>query len=144
MAAEKVEVFGTEKEVSIPVVRSGSSEHSCYVTWEATDVSAVRGKHYKGGRGNLSFEPGEKRYMSQCRKNCQRLNMCFSKQILIPIMNDPTGDVMYFNVALGETKGGAKIGDKKETQVMIDHVKGTRCMIDKIYSVFDNNWIYKK
>lgn len=61
MATDKVEVFGTDKEVIIPVLRSGSVDHKCYVTWEAEDISAVRGKHYKGGRGNLSFEPGEKR-----------------------------------------------------------------------------------
>lgn len=62
MATERVEGTGTDKEVVVPVVRTGATDHKCYVSWEAEDMTAVRGKHYRGGRGNLSFEPGEKRY----------------------------------------------------------------------------------
>ena len=45
-------------------------------------------------------------------------------EIVIPIANDPSGDVMFFNVKLIEAQNGAKIGPMKNTQIMIDHVEG--------------------
>ncbi|XP_077973499.1 uncharacterized protein LOC120348632 isoform X2 [Styela clava] len=120
MAAEKVEVSGTDKEVVVPVVRTGAIDNKCYVSWEAEDMSAVRGKHYKGGRGNVSFEPGEK-----------------SKKITIPIVNDPTGEDTSFNVCLGETKGGAKLGEKTKTEVVMHHIRenGEICFDETITHV---------
>ena len=47
-------------------------------------------------------------------------------------MNDPSGDVMYFNVTLGAVRGGAKMGAASRAQILIDHVKGS-CSFERRY-----------
>nr|XP_018671881.1 G-protein coupled receptor 98-like isoform X2 [Ciona intestinalis] len=102
----EIEAFGTDGDVIIPVVRTGMCTHPCQVTWEATDDTALRGKHYRANKGTLNFPAGGQQ-----------------EEITIPIVNDPSGDVMYFNVAITTTKGGVKVGSRGVARVMIDHVQ---------------------
>ena len=83
------EAFGTDGDVRLPVIRAGSCAHPCQVTWEANDDTAVRGKHYRAGKGSLSFEPGEDRYdekifpaASACSRSGDVFSMFCTKRIL--------------------------------------------------------------
>lgn len=61
MADTKFEIRASDGELRIPVMRTGQCTHPCQVTWEAKDGTAVRGKHYKTGKGSLAFVPNESR-----------------------------------------------------------------------------------
>ena len=54
-------IQATKGELRIPVIRTGPCGHPCQVTWEAEDGSALRGKHYRAGKGSLAFVPNESR-----------------------------------------------------------------------------------
>ena len=56
MGEEHLVVFGDKGEVHVPVVRSGRTAYPCTAVWNATDDTALYGRHYQSNKGIIKFD----------------------------------------------------------------------------------------
>lgn len=76
------------------------------------DDTAKDLQHFIGETGSIDFDAGED-----------------TKNILIPILNDPTGDRVVFRVELHSIQGPGKLSANTEATVAIDNLAGKICLI---------------
>lgn len=78
-----------------------------YFDFPFSDDTAKDLQHYIGERGSVDFNAGED-----------------AKNILIPILNDPTGDRVSFQVELHSIQGPGKLSANAQATVAIDNLAG--------------------
>ncbi|XP_050732411.1 sodium/calcium exchanger 2-like isoform X2 [Eriocheir sinensis] len=87
----------------IPVVRKNGADGEITVKWRTIDKSALSGRDFKGGEGELTF------------KHTETL-----QNIEIPIIDDMTPEKdEHFEIELFDPEGGAKLGQINRTAVTI-------------------------
>lgn len=87
----------------VPVIRKQGADGIISCKWRTVDKSALNGKDFKGGEGELVFQHAE-----------------IEKSIEIPIIDDFDAEKdEHFEIEILEPKGGAKIGQINRTTVTI-------------------------
>lgn len=87
----------------LTVVRNGGADGRIVLKWKTSDITAVGGKDYEGGEGELVFAHGES-----------------TKDIEIKIIDDGEFEKdEHFKVEIVGVDGGAEIGRTKQMVVTI-------------------------
>merc|ERR1719346_447529 len=90
-------------DAEISIVRQNGADGEISVKWRTIDKSAINGKDYVGGEGEIKFRHGETQQM-----------------LRIPIVNDMEFEKdENFEIELFEPEGGAKLGKINRTAVTI-------------------------
>ncbi|XP_066905580.1 sodium/calcium exchanger 1 isoform X1 [Halyomorpha halys] len=102
--------------VSVGVTRVKGSDGDISVKWKTIDKSAISGKDYEGGTGELNFKHGET-----------------FRSIEIPITNDlnPEKDE-HFEIELFDATGGARVGRINRIAVTITNDDDFYNMMDRL------------
>ncbi|XP_075224296.1 sodium/calcium exchanger Calx-like isoform X1 [Lycorma delicatula] len=109
--------------VSVPVVRNRGSDGEVTVKYKTIDKSAISGRDYKGGSGELTFKHGETRLLLE-----------------IPIINDfdPEKDEC-FEIELFDPTGGARIGNINRTAITIANDDAFNSVMDRLMVMTNAN-----
>lgn len=92
----------------MPIVRTHGADSEVSVKWKTIDESAISGRDYKGGEGEIFFKDNE-----------------VAKMLRIEIINDmcPEKDEC-FEIELFSPTGGAKIGNVNRIAITISSDDG--------------------
>ena len=103
--------------------RQNGADGEVVVKWQTVDKTAINGKDYTGGEGELTFKHGETQ-----------------RDICIPIVNDlePEKDEM-FEIELLEVTEGAKLGKVKRTAVTITNDDEFNSVMSKLLLMTNAN-----
>lgn len=116
--------------VDVPVVRTHGSDGEVSVKWMTVDESAISGRDYVGGEGQIVFKDKE-----------------VAKILRVEIINDmcPEKDEC-FEIKLSDTAGGAKIGNINRIAITIssddgecsdEHGPGgVRIVVSRVFTCF--------
>lgn len=107
----------------LTVVRNNGADGRITVKWRTTDITAVAGKDYEGGQGELIFAHGES-----------------TKDIEVKIIDDGEFEKdEHFRVELVEVDGMAEIGKTRQMIVTIVNDDGM-CLLFTIALYLANNF----
>ncbi|XP_040572646.1 sodium/calcium exchanger 2 isoform X3 [Lepeophtheirus salmonis] len=110
-------------EAEISVIRRNGADGRVTAKWKTIDKTAINGKDFKGGEGELEFNHGETH-----------------RTIAIPIVNDMDFEKdENFEVELFEATGGAKIGKINRTAVTITNDDDFTSMMSKMMTMTSYN-----
>lgn len=109
--------------VEVPVIRLKGSDGEVTVKWKTIDRSAISGRDYKGGSGDLTFKSGEIRRLLE-----------------IPIINDfdPEKDE-HFEIELYDASGGARIGNINRVAITIANDDDFNTVMDRLMKMTHAN-----
>lgn len=107
----------------ISVIRQNGADGEVVVKWQTVDKTAINGKDYTGGEGELTFKHGETQ-----------------RDLCIPIVNDlePEKDEV-FEIELLEVTEGAKLGKVKRTAVTITNDDEFNSVMSKLLLMTNTN-----
>ncbi|KAK9503028.1 hypothetical protein O3M35_011682 [Rhynocoris fuscipes] len=109
--------------VSLKIIRSRGSDGDVSIKWRTIDKSAISGRDYKGGTGDLNFKHGE-----------------VSRILEIPIINDLEAEKdEHFEVEIFAPTGGAKIGNINRCAVTITNDDDFNNMMDRLMVMTNAN-----
>ncbi|XP_073997281.1 sodium/calcium exchanger Calx-like isoform X2 [Rhodnius prolixus] len=109
--------------VSLKVIRSRGSDGDVSIKWRTIDKSAIAGRDYKGGTGDLNFKHGE-----------------VSRIIEIPIINDLDAEKdEHFEVEIFAPTGGARIGNINRCAITITNDDDFYNMMDRLMVMTNAN-----
>ncbi|XP_022249769.1 sodium/calcium exchanger 3-like [Limulus polyphemus] len=107
----------------IPVIRKQGADGIVTVRWRTIDETALNGRDYIGGEGELRFEHGE-----------------VEKFIEVPIIDDFNAEKdEHFEVEIFEAKGGAVIGQVNRVTVTITNDDDFNTIMDRLMMLTNVN-----
>lgn len=109
--------------VQIGIVRKKGSDGEVTVKYKTIDKSAISGRDYKGGAGEINFKNGETRIILE-----------------VPIINDYTPEKdECFEVELFDPTGGARIGNINRTAITIANDDTFNSVMDRLMVMTNAN-----
>ncbi|XP_006824699.2 sodium/calcium exchanger 1-like [Saccoglossus kowalevskii] len=109
--------------LQVPVSRNNGTDGKVVLKWKTTDMTAISGKDYEGGEGELVFEHGEKQ-----------------KSIDIPIVDDQEYEKdESFKLELLEVSDGAKLGKTRTSVITIVNDDEYNSLLDRVVSITNVN-----
>merc|ERR1719510_1684362 len=110
-------------DAEVSVVRQNGADGNISVKWRTIDRTAINGKDYNGGEGEINFRHGE------------------TQQLLrIPIVNDMEFEKdENFEIELFEPQGGAKLGKVARTAVTITNDDEFNSVLNKMLLMTNAN-----
>nr|XP_006824698.1 PREDICTED: sodium/calcium exchanger 3-like [Saccoglossus kowalevskii] len=109
--------------LQVPVSRNNGTDGKVVLKWKTTDMTAISGKDYEGGKGELVFEHGEKQ-----------------KSIDIPIVDDQEYEKdESFKLELLEVSDGAKLGKTRTSVITIVNDDELNNLLDRVVSITNVN-----